>query len=59
MTHTTVVTTVVVKAVFAKTTVLLPVNGASNHNKAVMNMAVAMAEISLQALMRHQYHRSR
>src|SRR6266567_3017066 len=54
-----VVITVVVKAVLAKTTGLVPENGTLQRSHTVTTKAVAIAEISLQALIRHQYQRSR
>src|SRR5947209_4946049 len=57
--HTMLVTTVVVSAVFANKTGPLPENGAANRSQIVTSNAVVIAEISLQALIRHQYQRSR
>ena len=52
-----VVTMVVANAPFANTSELLPVNGCQRFRMTVMSREQAMAEISLQALMRHQYQR--
>jgi hypothetical protein len=54
-----VVLAAVAKAVLAKTTGLDPVNGCRQRKKIVTNSAVIMAEISLQALILHQYQRSK
>src|SRR5271163_2987962 len=66
--HTTVVASVVVNTFFANRTVADPVNKVGRPTNAlarpchstetVTTSAAIMAEISLQALMRHQYHRS-
>src|ERR1019366_4841076 len=55
--QTMVVTIVVVNALFAKTSELLPVNGCQRFRMTVTSNEQAMAEISLQALIRHQYQR--
>src|SRR4029077_14514132 len=57
--QTKVVTAVLVKALLAKTTGFVPENGAIQRSETVMTKSVAMTEISLQALIRHQYQRSR
>ena len=55
----TVVMAVVVSAVLAKSTDEFPLNGCSALSATVTAKEQAMAEISDQALMRHQYQRSR
>ena len=59
MTHTTVVAAVVTSALLAKSTNPEPESGVTQRRITVTTSAVAIAEISLQALIRHQYHRSR
>ena len=59
ITQTTVVTPVVVNVLLANRTGPLPVNGCHQCTATETTSAVAMAAISLQALMRHQYQRSR
>src|SRR5450755_1384739 len=51
------VTTVVASAPLAKTSELLPLNGCQRLSTRLMARDDAMAEISLQALIRHQYQR--
>src|SRR6266853_941968 len=58
-THTAVVIAVVVRVVLAKTTGALPANMGQRCKTSVIISAVAIAEISLQALMRHQYQRNK
>src|SRR5450755_1610845 len=55
--QTIAVTMVVANAPFANTSELLPVNGCQRFRMTVMSREQAMAEISLQALIRHQYQR--
>ena len=67
--HTVVVTTVVVSTFFANSTVAEPVynvgrpmsafHNPSEFSAKVKTSAVTIEEISLHALMRHQYQRSR
>src|SRR5208337_4889018 len=52
-----VVTIVVANAPFANTSELLPANGCQRFSATVTSSEQAIAEISLQALMRHQYQR--
>src|SRR5437773_3582420 len=59
MTHTTVVAAVVTSALLAKSTNPEPESGVTQRRITVTTSAVAIAEISLQALIRHQYQRSR
>src|SRR5437773_5230464 len=59
MTHTTVVAAVVTSALLAKSTNPEPESGVTQRRITVTTKAVAIAEISLQALIRHQYQRSR
>src|SRR3954452_21407599 len=59
ITQTIVVTTVLVSAVLANTTELLPANGFHAFKATVASNDVAIAEISLHALILHQYQRSR
>src|SRR3954471_21496995 len=59
MTQTNVVTADVVNAVLAKTTGFDPEKGSITRSEIVMTNAVAIAEISLHALIRHQYQRRR
>src|SRR5882724_2654476 len=54
MSQTRVVATVVAKAVLAKTTGLVPEKGSVHRSHTVTTRAVAIAEISLHALIRHQ-----
>src|ERR1017187_8443444 len=51
------VTTVVASAPLAKTSELLPLNGCQRLSTKLIARDDAMAEISLHALMRHQYQR--
>src|SRR5664279_962745 len=51
------VTTVVASAPLANTSELLPLNGCHRLSTRLMASDDAMAEISLHALIRHQYHR--
>jgi hypothetical protein len=59
MIQPTVVTAVVVRAVLAKTTGPVPENGTVHRNSIEEARAIAMAEISLHALILHQYQRSK
>src|ERR1019366_2097391 len=57
VTHTMLVTTVVRSAPLAKTSEPLPLNGCQRLSTRLMASDDAIAEISLHALMRHQYQR--
>ena len=57
--HTTVVIPVLVRAVLAKSTGPPPLNRLKICREITTTNEVSIAEISLQALIRHQYQRSR
>src|SRR5579863_5442847 len=58
-THASVVTTTVAMVVFANTTNSAPLNGCRKWKYTAHASATSIAEISLHALIRHQYHRNK